>query len=73
MSVSNQGGRVISDDAQFRGNSLGVSMSVLNALLDKLDVDEQSGRMRKRIHARWPFRKLIVQLDIQHPDRKSVV
>lgn len=67
MSASSQGGRVVSDDGQARGNSLGVSMSVLNALLDKLDIDEQNGRIRKRVHARWPFRKLFVQLDIQHP------
>lgn len=67
MSVCNQGGRVNSDDAPIRGNSLGVSMSVLNALLDKLDVDEQGTKSRKRVHARWPFRKLNVQLDIQHP------
>lgn len=61
------GGRGLSEDAQPRGNSLGVSMTVLNALLDKLDVDDQAHRARKRVHARWPFRKVVVQLDIQHP------
>ncbi|WP_348234565.1 hypothetical protein, partial [Salmonella enterica] len=44
-----------------------VNMSVLNALLDRLDVDEQGTKSRKRVHARWPFRKLNLQLDIQHP------
>jgi hypothetical protein len=67
MGASNQPGRVLPEDAQTRSNSLGVSMTVLNALLDKLDIDEMVGRTRQRVHARWPFRKLYIQLDIQHP------
>lgn len=67
MAVSNTGGRGNAEDAQLRGNSLGVNMTVLNALLDKLDADEAAGKARKRTHSRWPFRKTLVQLDLQHP------
>lgn len=50
-----------------RTNSLGIGKSVLDALLDRLDADDTSRATSKRIYARWPYRRLAVDLEIQHP------
>lgn len=62
---------VVSDDSGrelARLNSLGIGASVLDAMLDRLDASEgQPQGPRKREHARWPFRKISVDLEVQHP------
>lgn len=61
--VSDDGGRELA-----RLNSLGIGASVLDAMLDRLDAAEGQARgPRKREHARWPFRKISIELEVQHP------
>ena len=61
--VNEDGGRELA-----RLNSLGISASVLDAMLDRLDATEGQPRgPRKREHARWPFRKISIELEVQHP------
>ncbi len=50
-----------------RSNTLGITQNVLDALLDKLDTEEAKTGTGKRVFARWPYRKLAVDLEIQQP------
>lgn len=61
--VNEDGGRELA-----RVNSLGISASVLDAMLDRLDAFEGHAHgPRNREHARWPFRKISVELEVQQP------
>ena len=56
------------EGGSIRLNSLGIAASVLDAMLDRLDAIEGVNRSpRKRTHARWPFRRISVELEVQHP------
>jgi CheY-like chemotaxis protein len=63
------GGRKIDDAGRL--NSLGLTHSKLDAVLDKLDGQTGKGVVR-RVNARWPFREPSVQVVLTHPGGSQV-